>query len=355
MASSSAAASTSASLYCSLQSPTAAAWRCLLPTSSSSRQSKRFWSACTTIRACSTESPDPHDGGGSGSVKMPTVGRRRAALVAVAAAAVPLLSALPDLSVFQSQETGFQALAALDESSTLELIQTELRKVISKGKAPGVLRLAFHDAGTFNITKLSGGMNGSIIYELERPENAGLKRSIKVLQKVKAELDPVISVSWADLIAVAGAEAVAECDGPRIPVRLGRHDSVGPDPEGEMPEETLSASALKQSFHGKGFTTQELVVLSGAHTLGAKGFGNPNLFDNSYFQILLQKPWKAPDGGEGMTAMIGLPTDRALSDDDECIQWIRVYAGDQGRFFEDFSTAYLKLVNTGAQWERSYV
>jgi catalase (peroxidase I) len=71
------------------------------------------------------------------------------------------------------------------------------------------------------------------------------------------------------------------------------HNS-GPDPEGEMPEETLSASALKQSFHGKGFTTQELVVLSGAHTLGAKGFGNPNLFDNSYFQILLQKPWKAP-------------------------------------------------------------
>jgi hypothetical protein len=44
---------------------------------------------------------------------MPTVGRRRAALVAVAAAAVPLLSALPDLGVFQSQETGFQALAAL--------------------------------------------------------------------------------------------------------------------------------------------------------------------------------------------------------------------------------------------------
>ncbi|CAK9210811.1 unnamed protein product [Sphagnum troendelagicum] len=336
-----AAASTSTSLCCSLQSPTAAAWRSLLPTSSSSRQSKRFWSACTTIHR-----------GGSGSVKMPTVGRRRAALVAVAAAAVPLLSALPDLSVFQSQETSFQALAALDESSTLELIQTELRKVISKGKAPGVLRLAFHDAGTFNITKLSGGMNGSIIYELERPENAGLKRSIKVLQKVKAELDPVISVSWADLIAVAGAEAVAECDGPRIPVGLGRHDSVEPDPEGEMPEETLSASALKQSFHGKGFTTQELVVLSGAHTLGAKGFGNPNLFDNSYFRILLQKPWKAP---EGMTAMIGLPTDRALSDDDECIQWIRVYAGDQGRFFEDFSTAYLKLVNTGAQWERSYM
>lgn len=41
-----------------------------------------------------------------------------------------------------------------------------------------------------------------------------------------------------------------------------------------------------------GCSTQEMVALSGAHTIGNKGFGNPNLFDNSYFQILLQKPWK---------------------------------------------------------------
>jgi len=33
---------------------------------------------------------------------------------------------------------------------------------------------------TFGNGLGSGGMNGSIIYELERPENAGLKRSIKV-------------------------------------------------------------------------------------------------------------------------------------------------------------------------------
>ena len=32
-------------------------------------------------------------------------------------------------------------------------------------------------------------------------------------------------MSWADLIAVAGAEAVALCGGPEIPVRLGRLDS----------------------------------------------------------------------------------------------------------------------------------
>ncbi|KAG5540889.1 hypothetical protein RHGRI_020956 [Rhododendron griersonianum] len=37
--------------------------------------------------------------------------------------------------------------------------------------------------------------------------------------------------------------------------------------------------------------TQELVALSGAHTLGSKGFGNPISFDNAYFKILLEKPW----------------------------------------------------------------
>ena len=39
--------------------------------------------------------------------------------------------------------------------------------------------------------------------------------------------------------------------------------------------------------------TQELVALSGAHTLGSKGFGSPVAFDNSYFKILLEKPWKS--------------------------------------------------------------
>lgn len=37
--------------------------------------------------------------------------------------------------------------------------------------------------------------------------------------------------------------------------------------------------------------TQELVALSGAHTLGSKGFGSPIVFDNSYYKVLLEKPW----------------------------------------------------------------
>ncbi|EOY29479.1 Ascorbate peroxidase 6 [Theobroma cacao] len=227
-------------------------------------------------------------------------------------------------------------------------IKEEISKVVTKGKAAGVLRLVFHDAGTFEMAENSGGMNGSIVYELERPENAGLKKSLKVLEKAKKEVDAIQPVSWADMIAVGGAEAVSVCGGPKIPVALGRLDSAEPDPEGKLPQESLDASGLKQSFQRKGFSTQELVALSGAHTLGSKGFGSPVAFDNSYFKILMEKPWKS---SAGMSSMIGLPSDHAIVEDDECLRWITKYADNQNIFFKDFKNAYIKLVNSGARWK----
>ncbi|KAK2660431.1 hypothetical protein Ddye_006964 [Dipteronia dyeriana] len=228
------------------------------------------------------------------------------------------------------------------------VVKEEAAKVVSKGKAAGVLRLAFHDAGTFEIDGNSGGMNGSIVFELERPENAGLKKSLKILEKVKSQVDANQPVSWADMIAVGGAVAVSVCGGPSIPVSLGRLDSMKPDPEGKLPEESLDANGLKRCFQRKGFSTQDLVALSGAHTLGSKGFGNPTVFDNSYFKILLDKPWQSPGG---MSSMIGLPSDHALVEDDECLRWVRKYADNQNLFFEDFKKAYVKLVNSGARWK----
>ena len=45
---------------------------------------------------------------------------------------------------------------ARDEAMKVQLIQYELKKVLSKGKSAGVLRLAFHDAGTFDSSDNSG-------------------------------------------------------------------------------------------------------------------------------------------------------------------------------------------------------
>ncbi|KAJ8751876.1 hypothetical protein K2173_026078 [Erythroxylum novogranatense] len=257
------------------------------------------------------------------------------------------VSTLPFMLRADESVEGFGAKAAESVTNIHMLIAGAVRKVVSKGKAAGVLRLVFHDAGTFDMDENLGGMNGSIIYELDRPENAGLKKSFKILDKVKSEVDAMQSVSWADMIAVAGAEAVSVCGGPTITVPLGRLDSEVPDSEGNLPEESLDASALKQCFKRKGLSTQELVALSGAHTLGSKGFGNPTVFDNEYYKILLQKPWTS---SAGMSNMIGLPSDHALVEDDECLGWVQKYADDQNLFFEDFKKAYIKLVNSGARW-----
>ncbi|CAM8961564.1 unnamed protein product [Rhodiola kirilowii] len=258
---------------------------------------------CSTSEGTSTD-----ESGGSGNGTL--YGRRGLVFVASLTCLLPLY-----------------AKAAQSSKSDYFIIKQEIGKVLTKGKAAGVLRLVFHDAGTFDVSDNSGGMNGSIILELDRPEN---------------------TVSWADMIAIAGAEAVSLCGGPTIPVQLGRLDAMEADPEGKLPEETLDAASLKQCFQQKGFSVQELVALSGAHTLGSKGFGNPTVFDNSYYKILIEKPWL---NSGGMTNMVGLPTDRALADDDECLRWIEKYAKDQGSFFNDFSMAYTKLVNSGARWK----
>ncbi|XP_004292985.1 PREDICTED: putative L-ascorbate peroxidase 6-like [Fragaria vesca subsp. vesca] len=242
----------------------------------------------------------------------------------------------------------FTAKAVEPDTSVYEVMKEEISKVVSKGKAAGVLRFVFHDAGTFQLDDNSGGMNGSVIYELDRPENKGLKTPFKILEKAKNEVDAVQPVSWADMIAVAGAEAVSVCGGPTIRVALGRLDSKEPDPEGKLPEETLDAAGLKQSFQTKGFSTQELVALSGAHTLGNKGFGSPTVFDNSYFKVLIEE---SVSSAGSMSSMTGLPSDRALPKDEECLRWIKKYADDQNTFFEDFEKAYIKLVNSGARWK----
>ncbi|KAA8525467.1 hypothetical protein F0562_007322 [Nyssa sinensis] len=289
-------------------------------------------SGCKTIKAYSSTSNDDSNK----NLMCASYGRRGLVFKAT----------LPFLLPLHNSIEGLDANAA-DEYF---LIKEEVKKVLSKGKAAGVLRLVFHDAGTFDMAENSGGMNGSIIYELDRPENKGLKKSLKILEKAKSEVDIIQPVSWADIIAVAGAEAVSVCGGPKIPVQLGRVDSMVPDPEGKLPQESLDASGLKKCFQGKGLSTQELVALSGAHTLGSKGFGNPVVFDNSYFKILLEKPWLS---SAGMSSMIGLPSDRALVEDDECTRWISKYADNQNLFFEDFKNGYIKLVNSGARWKKS--
>lgn len=53
-------------------------------------------------------------------------------------------------------------------------------------QAAVLLRLVFHDAGTWSAAAKDGGLNASIRFELERPENFGLKRGWNVVKQARA-------------------------------------------------------------------------------------------------------------------------------------------------------------------------
>ncbi|GLC57294.1 hypothetical protein PLESTB_001208700 [Pleodorina starrii] len=225
-----------------------------------------------------------------------------------------------------------------------------LARAIPKAKTAVALRLVFHDAGTFSSPPGDGGLNASIQYELDRPENRGLKRGWRIVEQVRDDLRGTTAeglATDADLVALAGAFAVRLCGGPDIPLALGRPvaAAASPDPPGRMPAEDFTAAQLKANFASKGFSVQEMVALSGAHTLGSKGFGDPTRFDNEYYQSLLRRPWTNKD--DPMASMIGLPSDHVLPDDPECLPYIQQYAADQEAFFRDFSAAYVKLTSLG--------
>jgi L-ascorbate peroxidase len=208
-----------------------------------------------------------------------------------------------------------------------------LRTRLNVEQAPAQLRLAFHDAGTYDVKTHSGGAHGAIhlVAEAARRENAGWSGvCLDLLTQAKRDFP---SVSWADLVAVAGAVAVEECGGPRIQVGLGRVDADEPAPEHRLPTTDEGAMRLKAHFERMGMGPRELVALSGGHTLGRSAGGpftlDPHVFSNSYFRHVLS----ARDDGE--TSL--LASDRALRDDPELQEWVSMYAADEARFFADFA------------------
>jgi len=196
----------------------------------------------------------------------------------------------------------------MPSAAEVAALEKAFAKDVPKSKAPAVLRVAFHDAGTFRLASN-------------------------------------------DLIAYGGAYAVRITGGPDIKVPIGRLDVAQEDPEGRMPAETLSPTELKEQFAAMGFTTQELVAISGAHTIGGWIRGQSRFY-NAYYSTLIDKPWKKGTTKEEieMAMMIGLPSDKLLPEDDDCLKWINKYAEDQDAFFRDFSAAYLKMIDMGATY-----
>ncbi len=227
------------------------------------------------------------------------------------------------------------------EAMVRNWITSSLRCVVTLRSAPLFLRAAFHDAGTYDSVTKTGGAKGTLRLPevFGRRENAGLEIVVELLTPIKKHFE---DVSWADLFIVAGAVAVKTLGGPDIPVTLGRVDTDDVPMPGVMDLEAFDIKRLKERFIRMGLTVRDMVALSGAHTVGHNR-GAPFTYDwykfnNAYFRLLLQ-------GGEMTEHM--LSTDKILSHDPECFDWVKKYALDEGVFFADFSSAYQKMSKLG--------
>jgi len=292
----------------------------------------------------------------------------------------------------------------------LKECQKDVKELINRLNCnPILVRLAWHDSGTFDQRiqdfPQRGGANAAIRFdpEMNMGANAGLSKAKGYLEPIKAKYP---KVSWADLIQMASAMAIECAGGPKIPMKYGRVDVTGPEqcvgptsregfggnaglPDAKPPFGCGASSAaqhLRNVFTKKmGFTDQEIVAISGAHTIGRAfkersgtcpfGYGNASASKYTKEDSVARSD-RAPGigmaGGAGWTKnwltfdngyyttykeamaddnLLWFPTDEALHTDPNFSPHFSRYAADSKAFFEDYAKAHKKLSELGCKFE----
>ncbi|CAL1362429.1 unnamed protein product [Linum trigynum] len=286
-------------------------------------------------------------------------------------------SPLPPRAFSNQRASSMSTVAAASDPAQLKSAREDIKQILnSKFCHPILVRLGWHDAGTYNKNieewPRRGGANGSLRFEIElkHAANAGLVNALSLLQPIKEKYS---GVTYADLFQLASATAIEEAGGPKIPMKYGRVDVSSAEEcpeEGRLPAAGPPSPAdhLREVFYRMGLNDKEIVALSGAHTLGRSrpdrsGWGKPETkytkngpgapggqswtaewlkFDNSYFKDI-----KAQIDED----LLVLPTDAAIFEDPAFKVYAEKYAEDQDAFFKDYAEAHAKLSNLGAKFD----
>ncbi|XP_039137462.1 peroxidase 64-like [Dioscorea cayenensis subsp. rotundata] len=263
-----------------------------------------------------------------------------------------------------------------------EVVTNAVKKAMGNDQTvpAALLRMHFHDC-------FIRGCDGSVLLrssgnntaEKDGPPNISL-HAFYVIDHAKSAVEKLCPgvVSCADILALAARDAVSLSGGPRWEVPKGRKDgriSKAIDTR-QLPAPTFNFSQLKQSFSQRGLSIQDLVALSGGHTLGfshcssfqnrihnfntlndvdpsmnptfanrlrnvcplhnkVKNAGStmdstPTLFDNTYYKMALQ--------GQSLFS-----SDQALLTDHKAKNLVIKFANSHDEFYQAFVKAMIKM------------
>lgn len=178
------------------------------------------------------------------------------------------VGSLVALSQGQGTRVGFYSTSCPRVES---IVQSTVRSHFQSNPtiAPGLLRMHFHDC-------FVEGCDASILIDGTNTEKTAgpnlLLRGYEVIDDAKRQLESACPgvVSCADILALAARDSVVVTGGASWAVPTGRRDGrvSQASATSNLPGFRESVDVLKQKFLDKNLNTQDLVALSGGHTIG---------------------------------------------------------------------------------------
>ncbi|KAG2611502.1 peroxidase 5-like [Panicum virgatum] len=179
-----------------------------------------------------------------------------------------------DASIVDGLEVGFYGQTCPDaEGAIRNVVNNEIG--MNRGIAPGLIRLFFHDCfitGCDASILLDESPAGDVP-EKESSANGFTLVGLRTIDIAKSTVESMCprTVSCADILAFAARDAAVAAGLPSYDVAAGRRDGMRSnmdDLPGNFPVPGHHVPRLTELFSQRGLTQEDLVALSGAHSIG---------------------------------------------------------------------------------------